>query len=151
MKTLNLQVATVMVIGLGLCSSWLVDAKEGACQNPPDHATWESKKSVFASDLETCGRECWGDSSCVTSCIVKLDGYSIPCANCFGGLVSCTKSNCMSKCLFGHSVACIDCTKTTCTPKFSTCSGIPMDDVPDAENMKNKNKHGKEELLLQEM
>lgn len=118
------QALNALLVFCALCVMILGQAarSEGACDNDGDKAAWASKKSLMSSDLDTCGRQCWGESSCVSSCMGRLDGYSKPCADCFGTLVSCTKTNCMSKCMLGKSESCVECTKTNCTPKFSSCS-----------------------------
>jgi hypothetical protein len=103
----------------------------GACTNDADQKIWTGKgKSNFEADLSACGKKCLGAESCVASCMSGKEGYSSTCAACFGQLTQCTEKNCLAQCTGGKSPACAACVQKSCTPAFTTCSGIT--DVPNA-------------------
>ncbi|KAH9251907.1 hypothetical protein BASA81_010111 [Batrachochytrium salamandrivorans] len=110
-------------IVLLLCALVLQVWAGGACVNDP---AWERGKASLEKNLEICGKECWGEAVCVSTCMTRQGGYTNQCAQCFGALTDCTKAKCMSKCMFGKSASCEACTKTYCLPGFDQCAGVPI-------------------------
>jgi len=95
-----------------------------AC-NDGDRAAWTSKgQQAFKSDMDTCGRKCWGAAACVKSCIMQKEAYSDSCAACFGNLGQCTRDHCPLACAKGNSPKCKTCVDAHCTPAFTECSGF---------------------------
>merc|ERR1712147_156896 len=99
------------------------DADKDKWNSDAGHATWQS-------DMTTCGSQCLGIESCVTSCM-ETKGWSNGCAGCFGSLAQCTASNCMTKCIGGRTDACVSCLEAAGCDKAAfgsdSCTGF---DVP---------------------
>jgi hypothetical protein len=74
--------------------------------------------------MNACGKSCMGQSACVKDCIVKREGYSDGCAQCFGDLGGCTAKNCWAKCIGGESDSCKKCVQDKCDAGFTSCSGF---------------------------
>jgi len=89
-----------------------------------DKNTWLHRgQSLMIEQLNKCGRNCWGEIDCVSTCVRQYEGYSKNCATCFGDVVGCTRRKCLSKCIWGMTQDCIDCTKTYCVAGFTKCTG----------------------------
>ena len=98
---------------------------DSACTNDADQKIWTATgEKNFESDLNDCGHSSMGDATKATACMVTKESYSEPCATCFGDLVGCTASKCISSCIFGHTAACAKCVDENCTPAFKTSSGL---------------------------
>jgi hypothetical protein len=105
----------------------LAAAADGACTNSADASIYNTKgKANFQSDLTTCGKKCFGAKSCVSKCMVGLEGYSSACADCFGDLTACTEKNCLAQCAAGNSPSCTTCQNAHCVTPFQTCSGLTV-------------------------
>merc|ERR1719410_452641 len=100
-------------------------AATDACKDAADQKIWNGVgKTDFEKDLSACGNQCLGGASCTTACIKKKAGYTEACSSCFGGLVGCTKDNCMFDCMMdANGSSCKNCVNKSCTPAFKTCSG----------------------------
>jgi len=109
----------------------------GTCTDAADQAAWTGGgKAKFTDDMTTCGKKCFGAKSCVSTCLQSAEKYSAGCADCFGGLASCTEDNCLAPCLkTPPTKACADCQNSKCIPAFVTCSGIPESDLPPPPSM----------------
>ncbi|CAE8739120.1 unnamed protein product [Polarella glacialis] len=99
-----------------------------ACMDAHDQGIWTSTGSQSFSSLSTtCGRKCFGAAKCSAQCIQSANdgGYTPACATCMGSLISCTVTNCLTKCwTSGDSPACKSCIAGSCNPTFTTCSGL---------------------------
>eukprot|EP00434_Breviolum_minutum_P005643 symbB.v1.2.004972.t3/scaffold288.1/size478366/2 len=86
-------------------------------------------RAAFLQEIDVCGQRCVGRAQCAAKCMAKR-GYSPACADCFGGLVSCTAAKCWMPCARGGdaNAACRSCTKAKCRPAFKVCSGISLPD-----------------------
>lgn len=90
------------------------------------------KSHDFAGDMKTCGKKCWGASSCVSKCMIGKESISSACAKCFGAEAQCTRDHCMSKCSFSpDSDSCKQCAVQNCQSAETTCSGfVPTAQMP---------------------
>merc|ERR1711920_1065227 len=96
-----------------------------ACHGEHDLGIWRSRgKSNFSPDLDSCGHECFGQSSCVADCMRKQAGYTAPCSKCFGEIAGCTFGHCSWQCAWGENPSCQQCAATNCNPAFTACSGL---------------------------
>jgi len=107
------------------------------CTNSDDEL-WKSEagQSNWQRDMTSCGGKCFGDASCVTSCMQGV-GWSSGCSGCFGALAVCTVSNCVAQCIDGRTPACVTClTAVGCdTAAFGTgsCTGLKTPSLLPAE------------------
>merc|ERR1712209_223028 len=69
----------------------------GLC-NKKDKVIWNTKTSEVKKALSKCGPSCWGKAECTSKCMMKKEGLSPSCADCFGKFSGCARSNCMWKC-----------------------------------------------------
>lgn len=98
---------------------------QGPCTNAHDLAIFHRGGSYAFDHFEhKCATDCWGGGVCATKCFMKEQGYSQECATCFGGLPSCTMSECLFPCTIGGGPACSKCSHDRCLPLFKTCSGF---------------------------
>eukprot|EP00435_Cladocopium_sp_Y103_P027522 s1436_g6.t2 len=98
------------------------------CQGRSDLKVWNGGgRAAFLKEIDVCGQRCVGRAVCAAKCMSKR-GYSPACADCFGGLVSCTAAKCWMPCARGGdaNAACRSCTKAKCRPAFKVCSGISL-------------------------
>jgi hypothetical protein len=93
----------------------------GVC-TPADAVIWAAMP--FDADMTTCGKQCLGSAKCISTCIQAAEGYTAPCASCFGDLGGCTAKNCWAQCMGGESPKCTACARANCVPGFTTCSGF---------------------------
>jgi hypothetical protein len=64
--------------------------------------------------MQSCATGCLGGADCSAACIQKSVGLTRACANCFGGDVACTATNCTWACLSPSSPACVQCSLKYC-------------------------------------
>merc|ERR1712113_311670 len=94
----------------------------GRCTNDDDTKVWNSKgKAHFDLDLNGCAKKCLGAKGCVKECMMKAEGYTDNCAQCFGDVAECTKDHCLLKCMSGESPDCKSCVSANCEPALKTC------------------------------
>lgn len=108
---------------------FLLAATSGACTTADISLL---VKADFAGDMKTCGKKCWGGSSCVSKCMSDKEKISLACANCFGAEAQCTRDHCMTSCSFSpDSSACKQCAIKNCQNAETTCSGfVPTVEIP---------------------
>merc|ERR1711904_505154 len=99
--------------------------ESSACINDTDRKALTSKgQPGIEADLTACGHSSWGDEAKATTCMKQKEAVSDGCASCFGSLIHCSASKCMSKCMFGKTPACKACVDSNCVNDFKACSGI---------------------------
>lgn len=97
---------------------------ESSCANEADLAAIEDLgMQGFESTMEKISLQCVGQGGCVAAKFEKETGYSPDCAGCFGTMAQCSRDKCWSKCMWGRSKKCEDCSTTKCTPAFESCVG----------------------------
>lgn len=117
----------------------------GACTEE-DKKTYASKKSKWDDVMgkcvtntdeviggtykDRCIRQFFSQektgASCMSNCVVKSQGLSKGCGDCWGSLAACTAANCASECLDANAPNCKTCVKKTCGNDFQSCSGIEL-------------------------
>ena len=86
---------------------------------------------LFLKSWKKCGKKSWGSSNRATRCMVKkMPGISKNCAQCFGNVVGCAKSNCFWSCLFGSQEKCQACSIQNCFNDLYQCTGLNHSTVP---------------------
>ena len=100
----------------------------GACINASDSAVLGQYSDAQFTDLSTdCGVDCAFNSNaekCISECYQDI-GLSKGCADCYGAVGACAKSNCAFKCFDPSSQGCLDCVKDAgCEDNLATCTGI---------------------------
>ena len=104
---------------------------EGGQCNKKDNDIWKTKKAEVEKALQKCGKECLGRADCTSKCMVKDEGLSPNCGDCFGKLSECAAYNCRFQCEDDdQSPECVSCVKRVCSHSFMKCSGLssPLDD-----------------------
>jgi hypothetical protein len=99
----------------------------GACRNETDCP--KVKDGTANATSKSCGFKCIADASratCVSSCFVETASMTAECSTCYGNLLDCVISNCVSVCAASsESPDCRSCVETAgCNTKFNTCSGL---------------------------
>jgi hypothetical protein len=100
----------------------------GACQNTRDCPIVESGEA--RGSASTCGISCLGDddeTDCAKTCVADETGLTTDCAECYVGIVSCSRENCLARCASDpESSACFECqVDKGCRATFDDCSGLP--------------------------
>lgn len=96
----------------------------GSC-SANDKNIWNTRNYDMKQALDSCGKSCWGASSCTSNCMTKKGKFSKQCSNCFGTFAGCSSSNCKWKCMFNtRASGCIKCVKRKCASSFVRCSGL---------------------------
>jgi hypothetical protein len=121
--------------GSGFGSVACHPAGSGACQNTADCPIVESGKArKSASD---CGLTCLAgtpdeQTMCAKTCVVDDTKLSSDCAECYVGIVGCSRDHCLAACLADpDSKACFDCqVENGCRATFDECSGLPPVEMP---------------------
>eukprot|EP00913_Durusdinium_trenchii_P006896 g6487.t1 len=116
------RVAEVTLLGGAIVLAWQASGLFGSkvskdatqsCQNASDLRHWKGGgRAAFLQEIDVCGQRCMGRLTCAAKCMAKR-GYSPPCSECFGGLVSCTAAKCWMPCARGGDAnpSCRRCTK----------------------------------------
>lgn len=99
----------------------------GANEQDNDHWLHGGGAENFEDTIGQCAHSCVGKAECVSSCVQEKEGYSPECADCFGGLASCTAVSCLMDCSMGSAEKCSGCVHQKCNPAFWQCSGLDRD------------------------
>ena len=108
-----------------LSSVGVVAAKVGGSCSQEEIALWQGNHD-FAAAMEKYARRGMGRGSYVASHLV--DRYrphlSEECANCHGGVITCTSKSCWWPCMSSSiSASCLLCSKTNCQKAYMDCIG----------------------------
>jgi len=99
-------------------------AADIACNNA-DRAVWTSKgQQSFISNIDACSWKCWGQATCVKSCVMQKEAYGDSCAACFGSFGQCAGDHCPFDCADAYSRKCRTCMEARCVQALTECSGF---------------------------
>lgn len=98
--------------------------QSGACEGAGDvEICSDLGTDGFRSNMTECGIRCLGRSKCVTNCMLERFPLTQDCAECFGAIAGCARSNCFFPCSSGSNPRCDACVSDNCNPGFVECTG----------------------------
>eukprot|EP00122_Pirum_gemmata_P020867 Pgem_evm1s19477 len=108
------------------------------CKNDHDIDQILKTSETFGSVAERCGKKSFGMKAGAWDCIEKELKYSRGCAECFGDVTECTRSNCMRLCMWGRTEACEACSVQHCEGPLMTCTGLAKTELPGQVHLQPK-------------
>lgn len=108
------------------------DFVAGACSVNDQQSFINPGNTNFTPHLRRCAQKELGDRDNTVACLRQiLPSLSLPCANCFGDTVACTKDHCWFDCMFDdQSAGCKSCSTINCGPALEQCTGVTKDNLP---------------------
>mmetsp|Transcript_158263 Transcript_158263/g.507625 ORF Transcript_158263/g.507625 Transcript_158263/m.507625 type:complete len:177 (-) Transcript_158263:66-596(-) len=101
------------------------------CRSTGDRAVIAERADALKSDVQMCALRCvlFDSQRCMLGCLGGM-GFTDGCAVCWVRLATCSKRQCISRCLVPNSWSCRQCAHDKCFPSLVSCTGVPRDTLP---------------------